>query len=99
MATYAEIFALRNHSELKNKIAVAVAVKAQALIDAASPTAAQIEWAQDAIVNPESKAGELLNYVLAKNKALTTTQITEAADSAIQTQVSDAVDKLIAGGV
>ncbi len=98
MATYAELFDLRTNSELRNKIAVAVTIKAQALIDAENPTAGQISWANAAIENPVSKADVLMNYVLAANKAATSAQISGAADSAIQTNVNAAVDKLIAGG-
>lgn len=98
MATYAEIYDLRSSSDLRNKIAVAVAAKAQALIDAASPSAAQIIWANAAIANPLSKADPLLNYLLAKNRAMTVGQITAVSDANIQTAVDAAVDKLIAGG-
>lgn len=98
MATYTELFELRADSALRNKIAVAVAVKAQALIDLASPTEAQIAWANAAIDNPVSKADTLLNYVLAANKTATVAEIQRATDAAIQTAVSAAVDKLIAGG-
>jgi hypothetical protein len=98
MATYAELYELRANSDLRNKVAVAVAVKAQTLLDAASPTAAQVTWANAAISNPNGKADVLLNYVLAKNKALTVVQINAATDAGIQTAVDGAVDKLIAGG-
>lgn len=97
MATYDELYALRTESGLRNKVAVAVAVKAAALLDG-SPTAAQVTWANEAINNPHFKAGSLLNYVLAANKSLTPTQIQEATDSSIQTNVDAAVDVLIAGG-
>lgn len=98
MATYTELFELRANSALRNKIAVAIAVKAQALIDLASPTSAQIAWANSAIQNPIGKADTLLNYVLAANKARTVAQIEVATDTEIQTAVNSAVDKLIAGG-
>lgn len=98
MATYAEIFDLRSDSGLRNRVAVAVAIKAQGLIDGATPTAAQITWANSAISNPLSKADMLLNYILAKNNGLTLGQIANATDAAIQAQVNSAVDALIAGG-
>ncbi len=98
MATYAELYELRANSDLRNKVAVAVAVKAQTLLDAASPSAAQVAWANAAISNPTGKAEVLLNYVLAKNKALTVVQINAATDAGIQSAVDGAVDKLIAGG-
>ena len=98
MATYAELFELSKNSTLRNKVAVAVVKKAQGLIDGGTPTAAEIAWANDAIANPASKAGQLLNYVLAANSGLTESQILAASDSAIQTNVDAAVDALIAGG-
>lgn len=98
MATYAELYDLRSDSALRNKVAVAVAVKAQALLDLASPTAGQVAWAKAAIDAPIAKADSLLNYVLAKNKAASTSQILAATDAAIQSNVDAAVDKIIAGG-
>lgn len=98
MATYTELFDLRSDSALRNRVAVAVAVKAQAILALASPTAAQVAWASAAIGDPIGKADSLLNYVLAANKSATVTQIKTATDAAVQTQVDAAVDKLVAGG-
>lgn len=99
MATYAEIFDLRSNNALRNKIAVAVVVKAQTLIDLASPTAGQLSWANNAMNNPIASADKIMHYVLAANKSSTTSQISSASDSAIQTNVDAAADKLIAGGI
>lgn len=100
MATYTEIFGLRNNSDLMNKIVVAVAVKAQSLMTTGSvPTTAQITWANEAITNPVSKAESLFTYVLAANKSATTSQILSATDEVIQQQIDTAVDILISGGV
>ena len=99
MATYAELYDLRSDDELKNKIVVAVAVKAQTILELASPTTAQVTWASEAIDGPIQKATSLMNYVLAANKALTVAQIQAAADTAVQTNVDAAVDKIITGGV
>lgn len=98
MATYTEIYDLRSNSDLRNKIVVAVAIKAAAILDSATPTAAQIAWAKAAIANPMGQADDLLVYVLAKNAALTAAQITGASDAAIQTAVNGAIDKIISGG-
>lgn len=99
MATYLELYALRSNSELQDKVAVAAVKKAQSLIDAASPTAAQVAWAKEAIESPRDKALALLNYVLAANSTLSVAQIQGATDAAIQTNVNAAVDSIIAGGV
>ena len=98
MATYLELFALRSNSDLQDKIAVAVAKKAQALLDGETPTTAAVAWAQEAIQNPKTKADALINYVLVKNSEMTTAQIVAASDAVIQTQVDTAVDVLISGG-
>ncbi len=98
MATYEELYSLTNNSELRNKIEVAVAVKAQGLIDGQTPTAAEIAWASGAIDSPRSMAESLLVYVLAANKDATLPAILSASDSAIQGNVDAAVDTLIAGG-
>lgn len=98
MATYAELFDLRTDSSLRNRIAVAVAIKAQSLIDGESPTAAEIAWANEAIRDPEGKAMTLQNYVLAANANASVSQIQNASDTAVQNNVNKAVDALIAGG-
>lgn len=99
MATYLELYSLGSNSDLRNKIAVAVTIKAKDYIALPSPTADQLKWASKALANPVAEAGNLLPYVLAANSTLTTAQITGAADSAIQTGVAAAVDKLVSGGV
>ena len=98
MATYLELFDLRTNSSLKNKVVVAVTKKAQALLDLATPTAGQVTWANEAIFDPTGKASMLLNYVLAANSGQTVANIEGASDSAIQTNVDAAVDKIITGG-
>lgn len=98
MATYEELYSLRSDSNLRNKVAVAVAKKAQTLLDQTTPSSAEVAWADSALMNPVSKADYLLNYVLAANSDATAGQITSASDAAIQTNVNAAVDKIIAGG-
>ena len=99
MATYLELFTLKSDSALQDRTAVAVAIKAQGLLDSATPSIAQVTWANEALENPVSKAGALLNYVLAANNGLTVAQIQSASDSALQTNVGAAADIIISGGV
>lgn len=96
MSSYQELYALRSNSDLQEKVAVAVVKKAQALIDAGSLTANAKEWCNEALQNPVSKGNVILNYVLAKNSASSVAQIQAASDATIQSNVSDAVDALIA---
>lgn len=99
MATYTEIFDLRSNSDLRNKIAVACVKKAQTLLDGVTPTANEVAWAANCLARPVDTANKIMNYVLAANSGLTTTQINGASDTAIQSNVDTAVDALIAGGV
>lgn len=99
MATYSELYDLFSNSDLVNKTAVAVIKKAQAILDEASPTVAEVDWAKEALLNPYGKGEELLRYVLASNSASTVAQILAATDATIQTNVDTAVDKINTGGV
>lgn len=99
MATYAEIFDIRSNSNFRNKIAVAIVVKATALLNLATPSSNQVSWANSALDSSLATADKLMNYVLAENKSATTGQIVGADDATIQTNVDAAVDKLIAGGI
>ena len=83
MATYSALFGIRSNSDLRNKVAVAVTVKAQELIDGTNPTVNEITWASNAIANPISQADKILNYVLAANKSASVTNIINATDSVI----------------
>ena len=98
MATLIELFDLSSDETLRNKIASASAKKAQTLIDGVTPTAAEIAWANNTIIDPLGRANVLINYVLAANSAASVAAIQGATDNAIQTNVDTAVDALIAGG-
>lgn len=98
MATYQELHALRGAAStepLKQKIAVAISVKANAIAKSANPTAAQKAWALAALADPGKDSGMVLNYILAEYNAQNTSVITNAADAAVQTAVNAAVDTLL----
>jgi hypothetical protein len=99
MATYTELLTLSELSSLQDKVAVAVAIKAQALLVAATPSAAEVTWAEAAIATPKGKVPQMLNFFLAANKGATVQQITDSTDTAIQTNVDTAADVIISGGV
>lgn len=92
MASYTELFALRIDSDLVNKVT-------QGDIDGATPTSNQLTWADAALSDPQAKAKELINYLLASNKDLTKSQIEGASDAAIQAKVDSAVDVRVSGGM
>ena len=91
MATYLELHTLQSDSDLQDKVSVAVVKKAQTLLDAATPTAAQVTWANDAIDNPRGKALPLLNYVLAANSAASVAVIQAATDSTMYLRLSTTI--------
>lgn len=99
MATYAELKVLTQDVALRDKVEIAVDVKAAEILDDGGSTTEQVAWAAEAIQNPSLKAVEILNYVLAVNKSLSVAAIQGASDAAIQSNVDTAVDALIAGGV
>jgi len=100
MATYVDLYALAiADSVLKNRVLVATVKKAQLLIDTVAATQKQINWALSVLQGPESKAEELLLYVLAANSSATVAQIQNASDATLQTQINTAADAIIGGGV
>lgn len=97
MATYTELYDLRSNSELRNKVAVAVVVAAQAKL-AGSPSAAEAAWARGVSASPNHTAEAVINLILAANKDLTVSAITGATDTAIQSNVDAVIDGLVLGG-
>lgn len=98
MATYTELHALRGASTtepLKQKIAVAIAIKANAIAKSVSPTAEQKAWAVSALADPNRDVGAVLNYILAEYNTQTTNVITTASDANVQTAVNATVDTLL----
>jgi|WetSurMetagenome_2_1015567.scaffolds.fasta_scaffold173659_4 hypothetical protein len=97
MASYTELYALNGTvaaEPLRQKVLVALCVKANALAKA-SPTAAQKAFAVGALRDPASYLSQVFNYILADYGALTTAAITGATDAQVQTAVNAAVDTLL----
>lgn len=97
MATYQELFDIRNDTTLHDKVTIASVIKAQTLLDG-TPTQDEVDWAMVTLDDPNSRANQIMYYVLAANNAATVAQILAATDAAIQTNVDNAVDALTAGG-
>lgn len=98
MATYIELHALRGAAStepLKQKIAVAIAIKANVIAKLASPTLAQKAWALSALADPNKDIATVLNYILAEYNAQSTNVITGASDTNVQAAVNAAVDTLL----
>jgi hypothetical protein len=99
MASYTELYDLGSNSVLRNKMTVACLVAAQAVMVEATSVANhanRLLWARDVFAEPNSMGQKMLMAALAKNAALTVAQITSAADAALLTVVSDAIN-LFAG--
>lgn len=98
MATYTELHDLMSSPSagaLRQKLLVALLIKANAIAESASPTAAAKEWARSALRDPQQYSDTILRYVIADNAAATTTQITGASDAQVQAAVNTAVDTLL----
>tara|TARA_R110000772_G_scaffold235182_2_gene346779 strand:- start:4235 stop:4534 length:300 start_codon:yes stop_codon:yes gene_type:complete len=89
MATYQELFALKSDDDLRNRVSVALVINAQALL-IGTPSAAEAAWGASVFSNPIGEGDKALMAVLAANSSATVTQIQNATDAAIQTNV-DAV--------
>ena len=101
MATYMEIRALFNNSELINKTQVACVIAAETIRTEDVGTANhanRLLWAKAAFASPASIASQVLMAILAANSDLTVAQITGATDAVLQGKVDAAVD-LFATGV
>ena len=100
MATLLELSSLATEDPAKweqliKKVESATGIKAVALAASATPTDTQIQWVKDYLANPRGQADAIVNYVVAANDTATTTQILDASDATIQTNVDTAVDELI----
>lgn len=97
MATYIELHTLRGSTTLdalRQKINVAIAIKANALAKA-TPNAAQSAWAKAALASPDAYQEVVLNYILADYAASSTAAIAAATDAQVQTAVNAAVTTLL----
>ena len=100
MATYTELYDLRSNSALRNKIAIACIVAAEAIRTEAGATANhanRLLWAKAVFAAPDIEAARMMMALLAQNSAATVGQITGATDAAIQTAVGNAVDVFATG--
>ena len=73
---------------------VAAVVKASSIIDSATTVAAALEWAKSTIANPTQAGNVLAYYIIAENIGATVTQIYNATDNSVQTNVDTAVDAI-----
>lgn len=95
MATYDELHTLAGDNVLLDKIAVAITIAADVVLnelDTVPNHAARLVWAKSAFTNPQEQAKNFQNAVLAANKGLSVAAVTAATDNAIQNNVDAAID-------
>ena len=100
MATYTELFDLRNNSGLQNRITVACVIQAEAIRSEDGGTAnhaVRLLWAKSVFADPAQAGAQMLWAVLAGNASATVAQITGATDAQILTKVAAAVDVFATG--
>jgi len=95
MATYAELYGLRNNSELRNKVVTACIIAAETVmneLDTVPNHANRLLWAKAVFANPNAEADRMFMAVLAANKDQDSGTIQGASDSAIQANVDSHID-------
>ena len=100
MATYEELYGLRNDSGLRNRVVVACIISAEGIMseDGGTPNHAnRLIWAAAVFASPTQEAERMYWAVLAANKDATIAQIQSATDAAIQTNVDAHVDLFAIG--
>jgi hypothetical protein len=106
MATYTELRSLFGDGDIIQKIEVAISIAAQTVAagnDDAAPfdqTAGahdlRVKWAAGAITDTAAEAKRMVKLVLAANAGSTVTQIKNASDAIIQSNVNASVDAIAA---
>lgn len=92
MATYDELFTLAGQNVLVDRIAVAITVAADTILNEPTPTAARVVWAKSAFIDPLSQARAFQYAILAANRSVSVAAISAASDASIQANVNAAID-------
>jgi len=95
MATYAELYALRNDSALRNRVVTACIMAAETVmneLDTVPNNANRLIWAKAVFANPNAEADRMFMAILAANSGADVSVIQGATDAAIQTNVDDHID-------
>lgn len=95
MATYEELFSLRNNSSLKNRVQTAVVIAAETVmneLDTVPNHVNRLIWAKSVFAQPSIEADRMYWAVLAANSSSSVAVIIGASDSAIQANVNDHID-------
>lgn len=97
MASYQELFSIRNEPPVVQKTQCAIADVARDILDETTGPnlAARLDWAKEAIARPGLKTPQIIHFILIENKSVTPAQIEGATDNAYKTNVTTAVAKLV----
>jgi hypothetical protein len=101
MATYTELYGLRNDSALRNRVMVGCIIAAEVVmgeLDTVPNHANRLIWAAGVFANPLVETDRMFMAVLAANEGVSVGQIQSASDVQIQTNINDHID-LFATGV
>ena len=100
MASFVDLYNLRNNSDLLNRVTVACVIAAEAVRTESDQTANhanRLLWAARVFENPDFEAKRMLWALLAKHNSLTVGQLTGAPDADILTAVNGAVNLFATG--
>jgi hypothetical protein len=100
MASYTELFEIKEDPTLLKKVEVACWIAADVVRAESSGTsnhANRILWAKAVLEDPEDMALSMMPALLAQNNGSTTGVILGASDAAIQTNVEAAIDVFATG--
>ncbi len=95
MATYTELFDLRNDSVLKNRVVIAALIAAGTVMNEADSIPNHINrlaWARNVFSNPYVEANRMFMAILAANSSVSVSTIQGATDAVIQAYVDIYVD-------
>ena len=95
MASYAELYDLRNDSALRNRVTTACIIAAETVMNedgGVANHANRLLWAKAVFANPSGEASRMFMAILAANSGSPVSAIQNADDAAIQTNVDDHID-------
>ncbi len=95
MAAYEDLRKAFSNDELRNRVVMATIIAAYGLL-ATAPDAADRAWLSAVFSNPDAEGKKVFMGILAANAGLSITNISQATDAAIQTQVEVIVPQLVA---
>lgn len=98
MASYLELYNMRSdprYSDWAFRIEFSISVSANQIADDPTSTAGKDDWAVRALGDPAAQRPGFEQFVLAENRSATLTQIFEASDAQMQTNVDKAVNALV----